>query len=120
MYVVVFCLPRMSSDLRKVRSRDAARSRRSQETEVFYELAHSLPLPRRVASHLDKAAIVRVALSYMRMQCILATGGHSRATQTNSPQASEHTKKTCRVIFEYQNAQYGLMPQILMRMTASL
>ncbi|XP_012693847.2 hypoxia inducible factor 1 subunit alpha, like [Clupea harengus] len=64
----------MSSDLRKVRSRDAARSRRSQETEVFYELAHSLPLPRRVASHLDKAAIVRVALSYMRMQCILATG----------------------------------------------
>uniref|UniRef100_A0A8C2K226 Hypoxia inducible factor 1 subunit alpha, like n=1 Tax=Cyprinus carpio TaxID=7962 RepID=A0A8C2K226_CYPCA len=50
---------------RKVRSRDAARSRRSQETEVFYELAHSLPLPRRIASHLDKAAIMRVTLSYL-------------------------------------------------------
>uniref|UniRef100_A0A8C1RBL7 Hypoxia-inducible factor 1-alpha-like n=1 Tax=Cyprinus carpio TaxID=7962 RepID=A0A8C1RBL7_CYPCA len=57
------CKP--SLEQRKVRSRDAARSRRSQETEVFYELAHSLPLPRRIASHLDKAAIMRVTLSYL-------------------------------------------------------
>lgn len=65
----------MSSEQRKVRSRDAARCRRSQETEVFYELAHSLPLPRRIASHLDKAAIMRVTLSYLRMRRVLATGG---------------------------------------------
>ncbi|XP_066520290.1 hypoxia inducible factor 1 subunit alpha, like [Hoplias malabaricus] len=62
---------RPSSDLRKVRSRDAARCRRSQETEVFYELAHSLPLARRVTSHLDKAAIMRVTLSYLRMRQLL-------------------------------------------------
>ncbi|XP_076832124.1 hypoxia inducible factor 1 subunit alpha, like [Brachyhypopomus gauderio] len=62
---------RPSSDLRKVRSRDAARCRRSQETEVFYELAHSLPLARRVTSHLDKAGIMRVTLSYLRMQQLL-------------------------------------------------
>ncbi|KAL7831867.1 hypothetical protein AOLI_G00294150 [Acnodon oligacanthus] len=62
---------RPSSDMRKLRSRDAARCRRSQETEVFYELAHSLPLARRVTSHLDKAAIMRVTLSYLRMRQLL-------------------------------------------------
>ncbi|KAI4878552.1 hypothetical protein NFI96_016749, partial [Prochilodus magdalenae] len=68
---------RPSSDIRKVRSRDAARCRRSQETEVFYELAHSLPLARRVTSHLDKAAIMRVTLSYLRMRQLL----HSATTK---------------------------------------
>ncbi|XP_041733581.1 hypoxia-inducible factor 1-alpha isoform X2 [Coregonus clupeaformis] len=58
---------RSSTDQRKVRSRDAARCRRSQETELFYELAHTLPLPRRVSADLDKAAIIRVTLSFLRM-----------------------------------------------------
>ena len=48
--------------------------RRSQETEVFYQLAHTLPLPRRVSSHLDKAAIMRVTLSYLRMHHLLRSG----------------------------------------------
>ncbi|KAL0174516.1 hypothetical protein M9458_030484, partial [Cirrhinus mrigala] len=42
---------------------------------VFYELAHSLPLPRRIASHLDKAAIMRVTLSYLRMNRLIQSGG---------------------------------------------
>ncbi|MGH0119221.1 UNVERIFIED_CONTAM: hypothetical protein FKN15_013316 [Acipenser sinensis] len=62
---------RPSLELRKVRSRDAARSRRSQETEVFYQLARTLPLPRTVTSHLDKAAIIRLTLSYLRVQHLL-------------------------------------------------
>ncbi|KAI5626719.1 hypoxia-inducible factor 3-alpha isoform X2 [Silurus asotus] len=67
-----FVLRQMSSsDQRKVRLRDAARCRRSQETEVFYELAHSLPLSRRITSHLDKAGIMRVTLSYLRMHHLL-------------------------------------------------
>uniref|UniRef100_A0A3B3RZT8 Hypoxia inducible factor 1 subunit alpha, like n=1 Tax=Paramormyrops kingsleyae TaxID=1676925 RepID=A0A3B3RZT8_9TELE len=66
---------RPNLELKKVRSRDAARSRRSQETEVFYQLAHALPLPRRVASHLDKAAIMRVTLSYLRLHHLLSSGG---------------------------------------------
>ncbi|CAL8362996.1 unnamed protein product [Merluccius merluccius] len=65
---------RTSSDQRKVRSRDAARCRRSQETEIFYELAHSLPLPHKVSAHLDKAAIMRVTLSYLRMHHLLKAG----------------------------------------------
>ncbi|KAM6932935.1 hypoxia inducible factor 1 subunit alpha, like [Xenentodon cancila] len=60
-----------SSEQRKLRSRDAARCRRSQETEVFYELARTLPLPRRVCTHLDKAGIMRVTLSFLRMRQLL-------------------------------------------------
>ncbi|CAN9511121.1 unnamed protein product [Ophioblennius macclurei] len=65
---------RSSSEQRKLRSRDAARCRRSQETEVFYELAGTLPLPRRVSTHLDKAGIMRVTLSYLRMHHLLCSG----------------------------------------------
>ncbi|XP_035535487.1 hypoxia inducible factor 1 subunit alpha, like [Morone saxatilis] len=65
---------RTSSEQRKLRSRDAARCRRSQETEVFYELAHTLPLPRRVSTHLDKSAIMRVSLSFLWMQRLLRPG----------------------------------------------
>ncbi|XP_035479601.1 hypoxia inducible factor 1 subunit alpha, like isoform X1 [Scophthalmus maximus] len=60
-----------SSEQRKLRSRDAARCRRGQETEVFYELARTLPLPRRVSTQLDKAAIMRVVLSFLRMRSLL-------------------------------------------------
>ncbi|XP_028320579.1 hypoxia inducible factor 1 subunit alpha, like isoform X2 [Gouania willdenowi] len=65
---------RTSSEQRKLRSRDAARCRRGQETEVFYELANTLPLPRKVSTHLDKAGIMRVALSYLRMHHLLQYG----------------------------------------------
>ncbi|XP_037533633.1 hypoxia inducible factor 1 subunit alpha, like [Nematolebias whitei] len=64
-----------SSEQRKLRSRDAARCRRSQETEVFYELARTLPLPRKVCTHLDKAGIMRVTLSFLRLQQLLRPEG---------------------------------------------
>ncbi|KAM9811348.1 hypoxia inducible factor 1 subunit alpha, like isoform 3-T4 [Syngnathus typhle] len=66
-----------SSEQRKLRSRDAARCRRGKETELFYNLARTLPLPRRVSTHLDKAAIMRVALSFLRMQRFLHSGAES-------------------------------------------
>ncbi|XP_077064474.1 hypoxia inducible factor 1 subunit alpha, like isoform X1 [Siphateles boraxobius] len=80
-------MKRPSLEQRKVRSRDAARCRRSQETEVFYELAHSLPLPRRIASHLDKAAIMRVALSYLRMNRLIQSAGQTetKTEETENP-----------------------------------
>ncbi|XP_067220797.1 hypoxia inducible factor 1 subunit alpha, like isoform X1 [Chanodichthys erythropterus] len=78
---------RPSLEQRKVRSRDAARCRRSQETEVFYELAHSLPLPRRITSHLDKAAIMRVTLSYLRMNRLIQSVGptKTKTEETENP-----------------------------------
>ncbi|XP_072127564.1 hypoxia inducible factor 1 subunit alpha a isoform X1 [Mobula birostris] len=61
-----------SSEKRKEKSRDAARCRRSKESEVFYELAHELPLPHSVTSHLDKASIMRLTISYLRMRKLLS------------------------------------------------
>uniref|UniRef100_A0AAY4DK67 Hypoxia-inducible factor 1-alpha n=1 Tax=Denticeps clupeoides TaxID=299321 RepID=A0AAY4DK67_9TELE len=62
---------KVSSERRKEKSRDAARCRRGKESEVFYELAHQLPLPHNVTSHLDKASIMRLIISYLRMRKLL-------------------------------------------------
>lgn len=67
-------LNRISSERRKEKSRDAARSRRSKESEVFYELAHQLPLPHNVSSHLDKASVMRLTISYLRVRKLLDAG----------------------------------------------
>uniref|UniRef100_A0A8C1Y6Z0 Endothelial PAS domain protein 1b n=1 Tax=Cyprinus carpio TaxID=7962 RepID=A0A8C1Y6Z0_CYPCA len=48
--------------------------RRSKETEVFYELARQLPLPHSVSSHLDKASIMRLAISYLQTRKLLTSG----------------------------------------------
>ncbi|XP_019121102.2 hypoxia inducible factor 1 subunit alpha, like isoform X1 [Larimichthys crocea] len=80
---------RTSSEQRKLRSRDAARCRRSQETEVFYELARTLPLPRRVSTHLDKSAIMRVSLSFLWLQRLLRPGGEKQKEEVKE----EETEK---------------------------
>lgn len=65
---------RVSSERRKEKSRDAARCRRGKESEVFYELAKLLPLPHSISSSLDKASIMRLTISYLRMRKLLCTG----------------------------------------------
>uniref|UniRef100_A0A8C8CMY8 Hypoxia inducible factor 1 subunit alpha, like n=1 Tax=Oncorhynchus tshawytscha TaxID=74940 RepID=A0A8C8CMY8_ONCTS len=75
------------SKKRKVRSRDAARCRRSLETELFYKLAHTLPLPRRVSADLDKAAIMRVTLSFLRMH-------HLRSGDTSEERITDGDEDT--------------------------
>ncbi|KAM6427943.1 hypoxia-inducible factor 3-alpha isoform 2-T2 [Liasis olivaceus] len=66
--------PRSTTEIRKEKSRDAARCRRSKETEVFYQLAHTLPFARGVSAHLDKASIMRLTISYLRMHKLLNSG----------------------------------------------
>lgn len=65
---------RVSSERRKEKSRDAARCRRGKESEVFYQLAQELPLPHSISSGLDKASIMRLAISYLRMRKLLNAG----------------------------------------------
>nr|ADZ23995.1 hypoxia-inducible factor 2a [Myxocyprinus asiaticus] len=72
---------RCCSERRKEKSRDAARCRRSKETEVFYELAHQLPLPQSISSHLDKASIMRLAISFLHTRKLL-TSDCVTATET--------------------------------------
>ncbi|XP_072464165.1 hypoxia-inducible factor 3-alpha isoform X1 [Notamacropus eugenii] len=75
---------RSNTELRKEKSRDAARSRRSQETEVLYQLAHTLPFARGVSAHLDKASIMRLTISYLRMHRLCAAGDWSEVSAAGS------------------------------------
>uniref|UniRef100_A0A8B9WZ74 Neuronal PAS domain-containing protein 3 n=1 Tax=Bos mutus grunniens TaxID=30521 RepID=A0A8B9WZ74_BOSMU len=60
--------PQSLQALRKEKSRDAARSRRGKENFEFYELAKLLPLPAAITSQLDKASIIRLTISYLKMR----------------------------------------------------
>lgn len=55
-------------EIRKEKSRDAARSRRGKENYEFYELAKLLPLPAAITSQLDKASIIRLSISYLKLR----------------------------------------------------
>ncbi|RMC22886.1 hypothetical protein DUI87_00117 [Hirundo rustica rustica] len=61
--------------------RDAARCRRSREAEVFGQLALALPFARGVSAHLDKASIMRLTISYLRVQRLLAAGAWAAAAE---------------------------------------
>ncbi|XP_037073264.1 LOW QUALITY PROTEIN: protein trachealess-like [Pollicipes pollicipes] len=54
-------------EIRKEKSRDAARSRRGKENYEFYELAKMLPLPGAITSQLDKASIIRLTISFLKI-----------------------------------------------------
>uniref|UniRef100_A0A3B1IZK7 Endothelial PAS domain protein 1b n=1 Tax=Astyanax mexicanus TaxID=7994 RepID=A0A3B1IZK7_ASTMX len=81
-----------TSERRKEKSRDAARCRRSKETEVFYELAHQLPLPHSVTSHLDKASIMRLAISFLRTRKLLTSGCRPSETEMDRQMDSLYVK----------------------------
>ncbi|KAM5209674.1 neuronal PAS domain-containing protein 1 isoform 1-T2 [Hipposideros larvatus] len=59
---------------RKEKSRNAARSRRGKENLEFFELAKLLPLPGAISSQLDKASIVRLSVTYLRLRRFAASG----------------------------------------------
>ncbi|KAM8942945.1 endothelial PAS domain-containing protein 1 isoform 2-T2 [Lycaon pictus] len=89
---------RSSSERRKEKSRDAARCRRSKETEVFYELAHELPLPHSVSSHLDKASIMRLAISFLRTHKLLSSGpGFGKKSKDMSTERDFFMRMKCTV-----------------------
>ncbi|XP_051966426.1 neuronal PAS domain-containing protein 1-like [Xyrauchen texanus] len=61
-------------NLRKEKSRNAARSRRGKENFEFFELAKMLPLPGAITSQLDKASIIRLTISYLHMRHFASQG----------------------------------------------
>ncbi|KAM7360762.1 HIF-1 transcription factor component sima isoform 2-T3 [Cochliomyia hominivorax] len=61
----------MNNEKRKERSRDAARCRRSRETEIFTELAQVLPLKKEDVQQLDKASVMRIAIAYLKVRDML-------------------------------------------------
>lgn len=62
---------RRNNEKRKEKSRDAARCRRSRETEIFTELANSLPIKQEEIDHLDKASVMRLSIAYLNIRNML-------------------------------------------------
>ncbi len=58
----------------KEKSKTAARTRREKENSEFYELAKLLPLPSAITSQLDKASIIRLTTSYLKMRIVFPEG----------------------------------------------
>ena len=79
-------------ELRKEKSRDAARSRRGKENYEFYELAKMLPLPAAITSQLDKASIIRLTISYLKLRDF---SGHGDPPWTREASSSSKLKSKC-------------------------
>lgn len=60
-----------SNEKRKEKSRDAARCRRSRETEIFNELGEVLPLKKEDVDQLDKASVMRLAIALLKSRDML-------------------------------------------------
>ncbi|XP_062342208.1 single-minded homolog 2 [Osmerus eperlanus] len=58
----------------KEKSKNAAKTRREKENGEFYELAKLLPLPSAITSQLDKASIIRLTTSYLKMRAVFPDG----------------------------------------------
>ncbi|XP_061398275.1 protein single-minded [Musca vetustissima] len=58
----------------KEKSKNAARTRREKENAEFFELAKLLPLPSAITSQLDKASIIRLTTSYLKMRQVFPEG----------------------------------------------
>jgi len=61
----------------KEKSKNAARSRREKENAEFMELAKMLPLPSAITSQLDKASVIRLTTSYLKMRHVFPDGNFS-------------------------------------------
>jgi single-minded len=58
----------------KEKSKNAARTRREKENAEFFELAKLLPLPVAITNQLDKASIIRLTTSYLKMRALFPEG----------------------------------------------
>ncbi|XP_057337355.1 hypoxia-inducible factor 1-alpha isoform X2 [Microplitis mediator] len=61
---------RRSNDKRKEKSRDAARCRRSRETDIFVNMAAALPISPDETAHLDKSSVMRLAIAYLKIRSV--------------------------------------------------
>ncbi|KAJ8026739.1 Single-minded-like 1 [Holothuria leucospilota] len=69
----------------KERSKNAAKTRREKENAEFFELAKLLPLPSAITTQLDKASVIRLTTSYLKMRALFPEGlGDSWGSRTTS------------------------------------
>lgn len=58
----------------KEKSKNAARTRREKENAEFVELGKLLPLPSAITTQLDKASIIRLTTSYLKLREVFPQG----------------------------------------------
>ncbi|KAL1461960.1 hypothetical protein WDU94_013820 [Cyamophila willieti] len=91
---------RRNSERRKEKSRDAARCRRSKESEIFHDMASLLPLPASTVTSLDKASVMRLAISFLKTKHILkmipavASSSRSLVSSRDSSVSSDSCVRT--------------------------
>lgn len=78
---------RRNSEKRKEKSRDAARCRRGKESEIFNELAQALPLTESMTSQLDKASIMRLSISMLKIYNILSASDQHQQNESDDDSA---------------------------------
>lgn len=69
----------------KEKSKNAAKTRREKENGEFYELAKLLPLPSAITSQLDKASIIRLTTSYLKMRAVFPEGEAAARREPGRP-----------------------------------
>ncbi|XP_063367285.1 hypoxia-inducible factor 1-alpha-like [Cydia amplana] len=62
----------MNNEKRKEKSRVAARCRRTKEMQIFSELMEQLPAKKEEVEQLDKASVMRLAISYLRARDVVS------------------------------------------------
>lgn len=62
----------------KEKSKNAARTRREKENAEFQELSKLLPLPTAITAQLDKASVIRLTTSYLKMRDVFPDGESHR------------------------------------------
>lgn len=67
-----FRFVRRNNEKRKEKSRVAARCRRTKEMQIFAELTAALPAKKEEVDQLDKASVMRLAISYLRVRDIVS------------------------------------------------
>ncbi|KAH1029460.1 protein trachealess isoform X5 [Dendroctonus ponderosae] len=92
-------------ELRKEKSRDAARSRRGKENYEFYELAKMLPLPAAITSQLDKASIIRLTISYLKLRDFAGHGDPPWSRDGSPPSKTLKGRRTTLVMDVFEQHQ---------------
>ncbi|KAI0210328.1 hypothetical protein LSAT2_004958, partial [Lamellibrachia satsuma] len=80
----------------KEKSKNAARTRREKENSEFYRLAKMLPLPAAITSQLDKASIIRLTTSYLKMRAVFPDDYSKSLRHNNAYRRHKTTKLTSR------------------------
>lgn len=89
---------RRNSEKRKEKSRDAARSRRSKETEVFCELSRELPVSYNVLAQLDKASVVRLGITHLKLRKLFENAAFEKSVVAPSLLQQKADHLFCRAL----------------------